>query len=113
MPAPAQRLEPACIHVTQAARVLATPPWNCSSSVEPVSAGRRLALLDRLRHRVEVAGADLALVLDRGEAAFGGGELGFLHFHEGAHLAARVAVGQVEHAVVQRVETGQVMNWNL
>eukprot|EP01092_Planopodium_desertum_P013804 TRINITY_DN67867_c0_g8_i3.p1 TRINITY_DN67867_c0_g8~~TRINITY_DN67867_c0_g8_i3.p1 ORF type:complete len:672 (-),score=294.42 TRINITY_DN67867_c0_g8_i3:1748-3763(-) len=69
--------------------------------------GRGLPLLDRLGDRIEVAGADLALVLDRGEAALGRFELGFLQLHEGAHLPARIAVGQIEHAVVQRVETGQ------
>ncbi len=48
------------------------PPWNCSSSVEPVSAVvDDCALLDRLGHRVEVAGTDLALVLDRSEATLG------------------------------------------
>ena len=69
--------------------------------------GRGLAVLDGLRHRVEVAGADLALVLDRGEATLGGGELGLLQLDERAHLPARVAVGEVEHAVVEAVETGQ------
>ena len=43
--------------------------WNCSSSVEPLQRrGRRLALLDRLRHRIEITGADFALMLHRGEA---------------------------------------------
>lgn len=68
--------------------------------------GRRFAL-DRLRHRVEVAGADLALVLDRGEALVGRFELGLLQFDERAHLRAGIAVREVEHRVVQRVEAGQ------
>src|SRR5690606_35909654 len=68
--------------------------------------GRRFAL-DGGRHGIEVAGADLALVLDRGEAALGRRELGFLQLDERAHLLARIAMGQVEHAVVQRVEAGQ------
>jgi hypothetical protein len=68
--------------------------------------GRGLAL-DGGGHRVEVAGADLALVLHRGEAALGGGEFLLLQLDEGAHVVARVAVGQVEHAVVQAVEAGQ------
>jgi hypothetical protein len=42
-----------------------------------------------------------------GEAALGGGELGLLQLDEGAHVAARVAVRQVEHRVVERVEAGQ------
>ena len=45
---------------------------------------RRLALLDGLRHGVEIAGADFALMLDRGEALFGRGEFGFLQFDERA-----------------------------
>src|SRR6185437_14391615 len=69
--------------------------------------GGRLALLDRLGDGVEVAGADFALVLHRGEAALAGGKLLLLQLDEGAHLAAGVAVGQVEHAVVEAVETGQ------
>src|SRR5687768_11641976 len=64
--------------------------------------GRGLVVLDRLRHRVEVAGAYFALVLDRGEAALGRRELGFLQLDESAHLAPRVAVRQVEHGVVER-----------
>ncbi|CUJ65274.1 Uncharacterised protein [Achromobacter xylosoxidans] len=69
--------------------------------------GRGLAALDGLRDGVEVAGAHFALVLDRGEAQVGGGEFLLLQFDEGAHLAPGVAVGQFEHAVVQRVEAGQ------
>ena len=65
------------------------------------------ALLDGLGHGVEVAGADFALVLDRGEALLGGGELGLLQLDEGRHVVAGVAVGQVEHRVVQAVEAGQ------
>src|ERR1700738_4556163 len=68
--------------------------------------GGRLARLDHLRHVVEVTGADLALVLHRGEAAPGGRELLLLQLDEGAHVVARVAVGEVEHAVVERMESG-------
>src|SRR3546814_9018772 len=63
--------------------------------------------LERLGHRGEVAGADHALVLDRGEALVGRCELGLLQLDERAHLPARVAMGEVEHRVVQRVEAGQ------
>src|SRR6185312_8820474 len=52
--------------------------------------GGGLPLLDRLGHRVEVAGAHLALMLHRGEAAFGGGEFLLLQFHEAAPLAAHI-----------------------
>src|SRR5688572_30701079 len=69
--------------------------------------GRGLAALDGLGHRVEVAGADLALVLDRGEALVGRRELGLLQLDEGAHLVPRVAVGEVEHRIVEGVEAGQ------
>src|SRR3990172_11441542 len=54
--------------------------------------GRGLAGGDHLRDVVEVAGADLALVFDRGEAVLGSRELLLLHFHEGGHAVARVAV---------------------
>src|SRR5687767_13905928 len=67
----------------------------------------RLARLDHLRHVVEIAGADFPLVLDRGEAALGRGELLLLQLDEGGHVVARVAVGEVEHAVVQRMEAGE------
>src|SRR5690606_25024249 len=53
--------------------------------------------LDGLRDRIEVAGAHLALVLHRGEALVGRGELGLLQLHERLHVLARVAVGQIEH----------------
>src|SRR5712692_3178900 len=69
--------------------------------------GRGLPGLDHLRHLVEVAGADLALVLDRREAALGRGEFRLLQLHERGHVLARVAVGEVEHAVVERVEAGE------
>src|SRR3546814_9307222 len=56
---------------------------------------RRLRALDGLGDGVEVAGADLALVLDRGDALVGRCELGLLQLDERAHLPARVAVGEV------------------
>ncbi len=46
-------------------------------------------------------------MLDRGEALGRCGEFGLLQLDEGAHLVAGIAVGQVEHRIVQRVETGQ------
>src|ERR1700681_4106528 len=69
--------------------------------------GRGPCALDRLRHRVEVAGTHLALVLDRGEALGDRRELRFLQLHERCHLAASVAMRQIEHAVVQTVEAGE------
>src|SRR4030095_17261894 len=62
---------------------------------------RRGLLFDRRRYCVEVAGANLALVLYGSEALFRRGELGFLQFDERGHLLARVTVGKVEHRVVQ------------
>src|SRR6202020_340039 len=69
--------------------------------------GRGLALLDRLRHRVEVASAHFALMLHCGKAAVGSGKFLFLQLDERAHLAACIAVGEIEHAVVEAVEAGQ------
>src|SRR5690606_4129984 len=69
--------------------------------------GGRLAALDDLGHRVEVAGTDLALVLDRGEALPRRLEFGLLELDERAHLPAGVTVGELEHRVVERVEAGQ------
>ena len=69
--------------------------------------GRALVLLDGLGDGVEVAGADFALVFHSREALLRGGEFGFLHLHEGRHAAPRIAVCEIEHAVVQRMETGQ------
>ena len=46
-------------------------------------------------------------MLDSGEAAGLGLELAVLQVHEGGHLVAGVAVGQIEHGVVEGVEAGQ------
>src|SRR6202790_4714124 len=67
--------------------------------------GRGPCALDRLRHRVEVAGPHLTLMLDRGEALGDRRELRFLQLDERRHLAASVAMRQIEHAVIQTVET--------
>src|SRR6202023_4428163 len=56
---------------------------------------------------VEVTGTDLALVLGGGVTALLGSELALLQLDVGAHLVAGVAVGQLEHRVVQCVETRQ------
>jgi hypothetical protein len=37
----------------------------------------------------------------------GRGKFRLLQFHESRHLAPRIAVRQIEHAVVQRMEAGQ------
>src|SRR5204863_5410310 len=66
--------------------------------------GRGGAAGDDLGDLVEVARAYLALVLDGGEALLGGGEFLLLQLDEGRHAAARVAVRQLEHRVVERVE---------
>ena len=69
--------------------------------------GGRRRRVDRGGDPVEVTGTDLALVLGRGVATLLGGELALLQLDVGAHLVAGVAVGQIEHRVVQRVEAGQ------
>ena len=67
---------------------------------------RRLARRDRLRHGVEVAGADFALVLRRREAAFSAANSAPAADVR-ASSASRVAARQLEHRVVERVEAGQ------
>src|SRR5471032_1358172 len=69
--------------------------------------GRRPASLYHLGHIVEIAGADLALVLDRGEAFLCGREFLLLQLDEGGHVVARIAVGKLEHGVVERMKTRQ------
>src|SRR4029453_19551423 len=71
----------------------------------PVQRRRRsLAAADDGGDLVEVARADLALVLPPGEALFSGGEVLLLQLDERAHVVARVAVGELEHGVVEGVE---------
>src|SRR6185436_1559274 len=69
--------------------------------------GRGLAARHDLRDLVEVARADFALVLDRGEPLLRGGELLLLQLDERAHVVARIAVRELEHRVVERMESGQ------
>src|SRR5579862_3126952 len=68
--------------------------------------GRRVAL-DGRGDRIEVAGADLALMLHCREALGRGRELRFLKLHEGGHAVSRITMGEMEHRVVQAVESGQ------
>src|SRR6202011_1297587 len=58
--------------------------------------GRGPCSLDRLRHRVEVAGPHLTLMLERGEALGARRELRFLQLDERRHLAASVAMRRSE-----------------
>src|ERR1700735_3542830 len=69
--------------------------------------GRRRRRVDGGRDPVEVTGTDLALVLGRGVTALLGRELALLQLDVCAHLVTCIAVGQIEHRVVQRVEAGQ------
>src|SRR6201993_215716 len=84
-----------------------------SSSVELTLFGRagqsggRRGRVHRGGDAVEVTGTDLTLVLGRGVTPLLGGELALLQLDVGAHLVAGIAVGQVEHRVVERVEAGQ------
>src|SRR5262245_57435102 len=66
--------------------------------------GRRGPAGDRLRHEVEVSGADLLLVLRRGVSIVGECELVLLEAHVRAHPLVGVAARELEHRRVQRVE---------
>src|SRR5512146_2400021 len=68
---------------------------------------RRLPAGDDLRHLVEVARADLALVARRAIALRLSGELGLLQVGIGGHSAIPVAGRQREHAMVERMEASQ------
>ena len=46
-------------------------------------------------------------MLDGSETLIHGGKLGFLQLDERLHVLARIAMSQVEHRVVEAVETGQ------
>src|SRR4029453_10229300 len=63
--------------------------------------------IERSSNVVEVAGTDFALVLGCGVAAGLGGEFLFLELDVSGHAFAGVAVGEVEHRVVEGVESGQ------
>ena len=81
---------------------------NCASSVEPLSASvDALATRDGFEDRVEVAGADLALVARGGVAELLVRELRFLQLDVGAHPVGRVAARELEHRVADRVEAGE------
>src|ERR1700684_3951343 len=69
--------------------------------------GRRRGRVDGGRDPVEVTGTDLALVLGSGVTALLGRELALLQLDVVTHLVAGIAVGQIEHRVVQGVEAGQ------
>src|SRR4051812_20226928 len=63
--------------------------------------GGRALRVQRGGDLVEVAGADLTLVLGRGVATALRSELALLQIDVGGHALAGVAVRQVEHRVVQ------------
>ncbi len=66
--------------------------------------GRALAAAHEVRHVVEVAGADLVLVLGRRVAHRLRGELALLQLRVGGHAALVVLRGEHERAVVEHVE---------
>ena len=68
---------------------------------------RALAARDGLEHRVEVAGADLALVARRRVAVLLVRELRLLQPHVGAHSLGAIAAREIEHRVADRVEAGE------
>src|SRR5688500_12292483 len=69
--------------------------------------GRSLAAGHRLRDRVEIAGADLALMAGRGVAGGFAGELGLLELGIGRRAPVAVGAGELEHRMVETVEAGQ------
>jgi len=77
-------------------------------SVLPVKRGNRGGPgAHRLGDRIEIAGADLALVLGGGVAGGLGRELRLLQCHVRGHLLRLVIARQLEHREVQRVEAGE------
>src|SRR5205823_329108 len=68
---------------------------------------RGVAPRHRLRDRVEIAGAHLALMPRGGVAGGLGRELRLLELHVGAHVLSLVAARQLEHREVERVEAGE------
>src|SRR5439155_24737944 len=89
-------------------------PWGASRRSRPElrffgrareREGRALA--ERSEDRVEVARADLALVAGRRVPLPLERELAFLKLDVGRHAAVAVAVRQLEHRLVERVETGE------
>src|SRR5689334_22067483 len=69
--------------------------------------GGGMTALHRRAHGVEVARSHLPLVLDGGEAFRCRRELRFLELDERLHVVARIAVREVEHRVVEAVESGE------
>src|SRR4029453_940564 len=69
--------------------------------------GGRAGRVHRGRDPVEVARADLALVLRRGITPLLGGELALLPLDVRAHLVAGVAAGEIKNRVVRGVEARQ------
>src|SRR6266536_3627607 len=95
------------------------PRATCPDQIAPAGSGELLALggagerhrgrvrCDRRADQVEVPGANLMLVLGRGVAVLLGRELGLLQLHVGRHAVVGVAAGELEHRVVERVESGE------
>src|SRR6516162_3605302 len=89
--------------------------WRCRPGCFELlflgAAGERrnggVAAAHRLGDRIEVAGANFALVLDGAVAGGLGGELGLLQLDVGGHLLRLVAARQLEHRVVECVESGE------
>ena len=70
--------------------------------------GRRSgAAADGDSHRVEIAGANLALMPCRAIAVRFRRELLLLELGIGGHAAIPIAAGEIEHRVVEHVEAGQ------
>src|SRR5690242_1676175 len=66
---------------------------------------RRLTRLHHLRDLVEVTGSYFALVLDRGEPTLGRCKFALLQLDERSHVLACVTVREIEHRIVERMES--------
>src|SRR5690242_20319254 len=69
--------------------------------------GRAAAARDGAGDRVEIAGADLALVAGRGVARRLARELGLLQLRISRHAAVAVFGRELEHRMIEAVEAGE------
>src|SRR3954464_3593174 len=69
--------------------------------------GRGLTARNGTRDRIEIAGADLALVTRGGVARRFARELGFLQLGISRHAALAIIARQLEHRMSEAVEAGQ------
>src|ERR1700740_140745 len=98
--------------MSSAAWLMAASSWaGAAASMELLGFGRalerrglRLSAGDREIDRVEVAGPDLALVLDRGVAVPLSRELGLLQLAITGHAALAESAGKLEARIIEAVK---------